>query len=237
MSPHAVNNFVSDLVLMAQAMERLPQVEAELANARRVAEERWDTIEACKADLEQSRTYAASLEAKVRETEASRDDAELRFLELDEKAGNAVHLLTGLVEGFDLAKSEVARSINFISPPAPKHEPAPIVNEVRPIESLKTAMESGNYTSGIDEHITHEPPAPDTQGQSEADPILSSPEHLDGTTNSESVSAAPSWAAPANPSPGPYHGKTYSEATRDGYDYISHHDWMLGGGSHENWSL
>ena len=96
MSPHAVNNFVSDLVLMAQAMERLPQIEADLANAKDQEQILLERIANMNADLEQSRSYAASLEQKVRETEASRDDAELRFLELDERAGKALDWLADI---------------------------------------------------------------------------------------------------------------------------------------------
>ena len=34
MTGHQINSLVGDLVAMAQAMERLPQVEADLANAK-----------------------------------------------------------------------------------------------------------------------------------------------------------------------------------------------------------
>lgn len=85
MTGHQINSLVGDLVAMAQAMERLPQVEAELATAKQHIDAFMLEKIQHSADLSQSRDYAASLEAKVHDLEVARDDAELRFLEADEK--------------------------------------------------------------------------------------------------------------------------------------------------------
>lgn len=111
-------NFVSDLVAMAKAFEELPQVKAELEDAKhhfseasqRIIE-REESILKLKAELE------ASHEAR-RKVEAERDDAELRFLEADERTSRALDFIKTT---FGSAGSV----IQSLEPPAPVAVPTP----------------------------------------------------------------------------------------------------------------
>ena len=226
MSPHAVNNFVSDLVLMAQAMERLPQIEADLANAKDQEQILLERIASMNADLEQSRSYAASLEQKVRETEASRDDAELRFLELDERAGKALDWLADIESAAEGIRSR-------LMPPTPQPVPEGLHSEA-------IAHSEGN------EIATHSEPIPQVSEVKPiaADPMsitphqeLSHPNDGGATTGAASEpqteASTSSWASPTPPDtkPQPYAGKNYFEWP----GYVEYGDWLAGGGTHDDY--
>lgn len=85
MSSHNVNNFVSDLVMMAQAMERVPQLEKEITRQENVIIDKDNIIAMIQLDLEQARSYSAKLEAKVHDLEVAKDQAETMFLEADDR--------------------------------------------------------------------------------------------------------------------------------------------------------
>jgi hypothetical protein len=115
MSPH-VNNFVTDLVTMAKAMEELPQVQHELEVANGRIATLNESLLARDTDLEQARNYAASLEQKVRDTEVAKDQAETMFLEADERTSRAVDFIKAtfanagaLLQALEPAKPEEPR--------------------------------------------------------------------------------------------------------------------------------
>lgn len=85
MSPHNVNNFVSDLVEMAKAMERVPLLERELADARHVLDEMGKQADGLRSDIDQAKAYASTLEQKVHDLEVAKDQAETMFLEADDR--------------------------------------------------------------------------------------------------------------------------------------------------------
>src|SRR5207237_922272 len=85
MTGHQVTSFVSDLMEMAKAVELVPQLQQEVDDHHQTIGSLKAIIDNMAADLEQSRQYAASLELTKHELEASRDDAELRFLEASDR--------------------------------------------------------------------------------------------------------------------------------------------------------
>lgn len=237
MSPN-VGNFVHDLVEMAKAMETLPQVQAQLDDINRQNGVLNNQIEVLKADLEQSRNYAASLEQKVRNTEAERDDAELRFLELDEKA----HKVLAHVASIQAAALVVQESL---TPPKPQPEPEPVKqeesqlqgqSEAPPIQSAPSqeAQSVGGANNGTMENASHETPQPPaSQGQGEVNPpsATSPVDHVSGT-GEQPVNAGENAITSPEPKPsGPYTNKYYS----DHPVYVSPHDWLAGGGSEDKY--
>lgn len=226
MSPN-VGNFVHDLVEMAKAMETLPQVQAELAASNERIDKLLEGINRRDADLEQSRTYAATLEQKVHDLEVSRDDAELRFLELDEKAGkasNSLHAALAMVEG----------AISDLTPPKPEPQPEPVVEpQTRPLESSSTetqAKEVGlEHGSSIPEAVHSISELP---GQSESSPTVDANTDTASTnqtlpsTNVQNKVAEVEAVHTSSPN-GPYHGKRYHDMP----GYIPLDNWLNGGGN------
>jgi predicted nucleic acid-binding Zn-ribbon protein len=94
MSPN-VGNFVHDLVEMAKAMETLPTVQADLSNARGEIDRLQSQVQRLELRLIDRATEIDGLNAKVREAEKARDDAETMFLETDERLSAFRHLVSG----------------------------------------------------------------------------------------------------------------------------------------------
>lgn len=90
MTGHQINSLVGDLVAMAQAMERLPQVEAELDRANTVIEDQAKAIQRLEIKLIDAKAEADALQSTIRTLEASRDDAEFRFLEAEDRTASAL---------------------------------------------------------------------------------------------------------------------------------------------------
>ncbi len=221
MSPHAVNNFVTDLVEMAKAMEELPRVREELDRANTTIENYAKQIHSVQMDLEQSKSYAADLEQKVRNAEASRDDAEMRFLELDEKASKALGALGNIM-------ANVNDAVKDLTPPKPEpvKEPEAIAD--------KAADEVANkpYSWPALEPMPVSGWADPSPGQSVTVPT---PHDAGGhpSDSSPNATTAPVEAtATADPSE-PYAGKRYKEVS----GYIPHHEWIAGGGDDNDYWL
>lgn len=105
MSPNAVNNFVSDLVEMAKAMDELPKVQAQLATADLTIASYETTIAQRDRQVQAQVETIAALQDQLHQVEVARDDAELRFLELDEYVGQARTFLAGATVALDVAKA------------------------------------------------------------------------------------------------------------------------------------
>lgn len=88
MSSHGqehVSSLVHDLVEMAEATRRLPELERELADFRETARRDGDTIARLEIKLQQRNGEISDLQAKLRSVEAERDDAGFRQLEAEDK--------------------------------------------------------------------------------------------------------------------------------------------------------
>jgi hypothetical protein len=217
MSPHSVNNFVTDLVQMAQAVEELPKVQAALDDARHVLSEMDKQVEGLRADLQQAKDYAATLEQKVRDTEVAKDQAETMFLEADERTSRALDFIKATF-------GNAGTLIQALEPPKPESKV-----EAKP-EPMPMALPSGGWHN--DEIIT---PA---QGQSEPGPTSApSVSHTEHVSETPSVSSnEPSWATPSPqpdtpPTTKPYEGKHYKDMPQ----YINYYDWIAGGGTDYNY--
>src|SRR5258705_12062246 len=118
MSP-VMDNFVHSLVEMAKAMEELPIVQAELEGTKMDKDNYIKIVQAREESILKLKSEIETLQAKVRDAEVSRDDAELRFLELDEKTSKVLSILASVA---DSAKD----ATNHLSPPkAPEPVPEP----------------------------------------------------------------------------------------------------------------
>lgn len=118
MSP-VMDNFVHSLVEMAKAMEELPQVQAELERTKTDKDNYITMVQAREESILRHKAEIEALQARVRDAEASRDDAELRFLELDEKAGKVLRVLAAV-------QSDATAATELLSPkPEPVPEPTP----------------------------------------------------------------------------------------------------------------
>lgn len=227
MTGHQINSLVGDLVAMAQAMERLPQVEAELANANHAIALLESDKQSLWDDLEQSKKYNASLEQKVHDAEVAKDAAETMFLEADDRTARAL----------DFVKAQFGAAGSLIQAlEPPRVEPVVeqtvreeiILSEVKPIQTDSIGREiDPDWKQDKAETSLLLP-----QGQSEPDPT--SVEHSNTDTLTEqsltsdaSQAPSPSWADPSTPKPQPYDGIRYQDWPK----YVSLLDWIEGGGT------
>lgn len=210
MSPQAVNSFVTDLVEMAKAMDQVPVLEAEIAR-----------LKAVEADLIQAKDYAANLEQRLHNAEVAKDQAETMFLELDEKAGKAIHLLNGLTLDLNNAQSEIARITDYISPPKPEPQPEPVKVEIT--ETKPNAEDFNSAWDKIEGKVAED--------QSEPDPTA----HGASTTQTNETTGASimeNASSLIEPNPGPYSNKHYY----DHPTYLSLAEWLAGGGSEADYN-
>lgn len=82
---HNVSSLVSDLVEMAQATKRLPELERELEEAKRIMARDGDTIARLERKLQDRAGEIDNLKAQLRSAEVERDDAGFRQLEAEDK--------------------------------------------------------------------------------------------------------------------------------------------------------
>lgn len=236
MSPHAVNNFVSDLVLMAQAMEQLPQVKAELDMTKaeldaayKIIQDRELRILDLKAELEAKST-------NIRELEVAKDQAETMFLEADDRTARALEFVKTQfgAAGSLIQALEPPRAAIEVNPFANE----PVVSEVKPIEMDPThgvSMVQAEPVAGTTSAGSDAMPSP--MGQSEPDPthtdgqVAHSPVNEDGQSSASDVSGATQIVPDTQPSPGPYAGKRYQDVLHG----VTLHQWLEGGGTEDDY--
>ena len=235
MSPHAMTSLVSDLVEMAKAVERLPLVEHELDRANTMIEDYAKTIQRLEIKAHERNVEIETLHSTIRELEVARDDAELRFLELDEHA-------TAVTRSLGDMQAALGQAVALLSPPKPQPEPEPInphanepplpVSPALHVEDQKPSVGSEEWSRQYNAET--ETMKAFSEGQSEPDPLPQPPisntsegytvEHGGtGTIESEHGNSAQS----SEPPVGPYSGKRYI----DGPHYVGYNDWLDGGGT------
>lgn len=239
MSPN-VGNFVHDLVEMAKAMETLPQVQDQLDRANtqieqyaKQVQDREIAIIGYKQDIEE-------LQAKVRTVEAERDDAEIRFLEADDRMLKLERTFQKSLEAAD----EVDKLIQSFKPVPPQPEPVvevqpqgsseapPTTNvnngEEKSEQTSVTSSATGDVTLGASSPT--QPPA--SQDQSEALPtVVETQNSVISPASNSDVGSTSTETSGAEPTPGPYTNKLY----HDHPVYVHPHDWIAGGGTEENY--
>jgi hypothetical protein len=222
MSP-SVGNFVTDLVEMAKATERLPLVEQELEVAKATAEAMRVTVQTLELRAIDRKEEIDRLHARIRELEVSRDDAELRFLELDEKATIVTRRLGAIMSSFEDARLEVSTAIGFLSPPKPEPQPEPVAEVVQSIIEVEAPKPEPVYVQ--EWQMDH------TQGQSVADPIATDPSVGTQSQSVSSETVQPKVDASPSPERGKYSGLRYY----DHQYYVPLSSWLAGGGTEEDY--
>ena len=148
MSPQ-VGNFIHDLVAMAQAMERVPQLESELDQIKADRDKAQSHSQALELHIIEYKATIDDLQSKVRSLEVERDDASFRTMEVED----TLHAtLVQARQAQDYINSVIAK----LDPPKP--EPEPVQEGV-----LEPVVSTPYYPLST-------PPF----GQSEVDPIPSS---------------------------------------------------------------
>lgn len=171
MSGQHIGDLASSFVEMAKAYEELPRIKAELAEANRAFNHASDTIQRLELKLIDRNTTIDELHAKVREAEVARDDAELRFLEADEKLGKVAKALQVAGESVGLAL----------------RRPEPVITE--PVAEPGSTSAAPSFAYASDGTISPEP------GQSVADPTVQS----DSTNQSIASSTTAEPVEPVQP--------------------------------------
>lgn len=225
MSPHTVNNFVSDLVLMAQAVEELPKVKEALADREAMYDDLLKRINYVEGDLAQAKDYAASLEQKVRDAEVAKDSAETMFLEADERTSRALDFIKATF-------GNAGSLIQALEPPKPEpvkvEYEATILPDTNDRADIDRAEAQGQSEPGPTASVVH--PSQST----DASTMASVPE----TTSASTESSNASWATPSPqpdtpPAPAvqPYAGKNYIDVQ----GWVSREEWLAGGGTNETY--
>jgi hypothetical protein len=240
MTSEKMNTFTSELVQMAMAVEKLPQVEAELDKQLREV----DRLRSANLALEDSnqilRDHISELNSKIAEVTKERDDAGFRVLEAEDKASRVLDLARTLSSGLGQVIAE-------LEPPKPVTDP--ILDTIDPgyAESFDKPSTSGERVA--DPTTTHhqEPSSVNVGGQTTGDPSTQGQSEPGFTTHVISMEATPPSADTASvtsepvpsdsaaPTPDkPFAGKRWSEVPRDQKAW-NREEWFAGGGDELGW--
>lgn len=233
MSPN-VGNFVHDLVEMAKAMEELPKVQDALNDANGRADALAETVAQRELSILGLKAEIETLNHRLNAAEVARDDAEYRFLELDEKAAGAVNLVRAM-------QATLGQVTEKLDPPKPQPASEPKVEEVQAQPEATTAWPPANPTSAP--AATTSTGAPTvaagnvegqqaSEGQSEPLPIATS--QASGTSPlgaASSETATMQESASITDPTGPYTNKFYYDIP----NYVPLSEWLAGGGTEKNY--
>ncbi len=162
MSPH-VGNFVQDLVEMAKATEQLPVIQAELDAAKRDNDSLHATVQSREEAIVRYKAEIEELQSKVRNAEVARDDAELRFLELDEKASKVL----AHVASIQAAAAVVQESLTPKPEPVPEVKPEPVYtasgwrDDISPMQEGQSVSDPTSHSMASGGDNTEHPPQVD----------------------------------------------------------------------------
>jgi hypothetical protein len=240
MSPH-VNNFVTDLVEMAKAMDELPKVTAELHQTSIERDRALSTIQDRELHILDLKQQIETHLSIIRSLEVARDDAEMRFLEADDRAVKASSFLARLRDDATMVASEIDRAKGMIDPPKPiapeANPPSTIQDQAVGQGADPLSVADGLAMSGSPSQtalsltaIEPEPAMPSASGQSEADPTVSTTP----SSVSEPQNAAP-LTVPSNENVSSTEGKYSGKRYLDHPYYVSEAAWLAGGGTVESY--
>lgn len=234
MSPHAQASFVNDLVEMAEAYKHLPMVREELRDTQERLNAALNMVQRLEGKLLDRANEIDAKNATIRQLEVARDDAELRFLEADERTTRAL----------DFIKSTFGNAGTLIQALEPKSEPQP-QPEVASLPLSEVGLNvppSNESASGQDAtaSATTALSSVNTEsGERAADPTLSSNvptqsdhssvhEHVTETAIATDNGSKQDDGILAKPiEHGPYSGKRY----HDHPYYVTLSGWLEGGGT------
>jgi len=235
MSPTVANSLVHDLVEMAKAMEMLPQVQAELADARKAMNEYLTTIQRLELKLLDRSNEITDLERRLQDAEVSRDDAELRFLEADDKLSRVIGVVKGSIESLGVV---VPRPI-ALEPVRPAETEGQGQSEVPSSPDTATSQAENADTSHVSPMISASSTIPAPNPASEVAPAgehdantesLKVTSVATATTTGDGDASSPQ----SGNEPARFVGARYSEVIRSGL-YPSRDEWEAGGGSVDGW--
>jgi hypothetical protein len=174
MTGHQINSLVGDLVAMAQAMEKLPLVEAALDEARIELDHKVSTIQRLELKLMDRAGEIDKLNASIRELEVAKDVAETMFLEADDRTARALDFVKtmfgsagSLIQALEPVKAQPEPEAKPVwHGDLPKDEPVPEGQHVEGQSDRPFVGHSDN------EGMSQSKPIDNTsaEGQSAADP-------------------------------------------------------------------
>lgn len=252
MTGHQINSLVGDLVAMAQAMEKLPHVEAENARLQQASIADGERIARLELRLQERNEEIASLHQRIAEVTKERDDFGFRHLEEVDKTN-------ALLLAIRNATGSLSQSVNVVDPPKvePKAEDHKPVDEPHPFgdhgggtSQLISGNSNGDPGMGerVADPIVHVASTESTVGNSsEGSSSVASAEKLsEGQSEPLPTSSASSQKDDSNPSvsesvilpepvhsaePLPYSGKRYYDEPGT----ISRERWLALGGTNESY--
>ena len=144
----SVGNFVHDLVEMAKSHERLPELERENAELREACDRHGQTISDRELAIHRYKEDIETLHSRIRDLEVSRDDAELRFLEVEERAITVTNRLRDM-------QVILGHAVDTIDPPKP--QPVEVnVPELTPMAVAEAAINEALGQSEATPTTAHE---------------------------------------------------------------------------------
>lgn len=264
MSPHAANSLIGDLVEMAKAAESMPILQSQLKACEEKIAEMGAHIQRLELRAHDYKAEIEGLHSQIRTLEVSRDDAELRFLEADDRTekalafvrsvfGNAGQLLQALeppkaeepkeVEVTSSAPSSAYASDGAVSPgeqgPLAQPEAASIGSQGSPQESGERAADpTANSPFGNESQIVA---SQDAETKEDAAPrtIAEGQSEVPPTAQASpepvnSTSAMSQDGAEQDKRPDP--AKPYvGKKYHDHPYYVSLSGWLAGGGTEESY--
>lgn len=215
MSPN-ISSFAGELVQMAAAMERLPQVEAQVSDLEAKLNSAQTHSQGLELNILDYKSQIEDLNAKLRSVEGERDEAMFRALELEERNEK-------VVQAFRTIADRVDSTLTLIVPQSA--EPV-VANDFQP---------SGDNTPS--HAVELNTPQSDTEGGTQNQP---SNESTAGSDNYAPIpSSAPNEEWGKTVPPAIYHDTESSKYAGKYYidveGYVSFEDWLAGGGSEYNY--
>lgn len=219
MSPN-VGNFVHDLVEMAKAMEELPKVQDALNDANGRADALAETVAQRELSILSLKAEIENLNHRLNTAEVARDDAEYRFLELDEKAAGAVNLVRAM-------QATLGQVTEKLDPPKPQPPEPKVEVQAQPIAVSEVgqgayhptgAATPGNANSLMEATDASVLTAESKLTEGQSDPLPTAPASvLEGSVSGEPL--------------GPYANKFYYDIP----NYVPLSEWLAGGGTEKNY--
>ena len=159
MSGHHVGDLASSFVEMAKAYEELPKVREALEIERAMSDEKSQRIQSLELRIIDYKNVADQLRSEIRTLEVARDDAELRFLEADDKLNRVAGALqtAGETVGLALRRPEPVK----VEEPQAEPSAEPGQSAVDPIvqsDSI-TSTTASSETAATAETASQEQPA------------------------------------------------------------------------------
>lgn len=231
-----INSFVGDLVEMAKAHEELPNVRIELSQSQSTLFETLDRVATLEGRILAMKGVEESLYKRIRQLEVERDNAELRFLEVEERAATGLRFLAQIQGMAEQAEIELNLTRSEPVPdPKPMAEASLHTPQADPIPSL--ASPESDHTEDHTSHLSKEAtlampaPAPEMVQPVPIPPSISVDTYI--TPALEVPLSTPVSEPTVLPphSGDKYLGRKYSEVPY----YVSLDNWLAEGGNEEDY--